>query len=422
MNFAFSEEQEELRRITRQFLESKSPESEVRRLMDTDEGYDPAVWSQMANELGLQSLIIPEEYGGQGFTFVELTVVLEEMGRALLCAPYFSSCVLAASALLHSGDDAAKKEHLPGIASGETIATLAFTEPNGKWDESGIEATATKDGDGYKLNGTKMFVLDGAQAGLLIVAAKSDAGVSLFAVDPNGSGVTRTNLATMDQTRKQAKIELADAPATLIGTEGAGWGTLERVLDLAAVALAAEQVGGAQKVLETAVQYAKDRVQFGRPDRLVPGHQAQVRRHAARGRVGQVRRLLRRLVRRRAQRRAPVGRQPGQGLLLRGVLPRRRREHPDPRWHRLHVGAPRPPLLQAGQVVRAAVRRPHLPPRAAGPAHRHLGRRAARRPPWHGRHGVVAGFFHRLDRGAPLLAARGSRGRRTRSTRRAAAR
>src|SRR5436190_24078743 len=121
MNFAFSKRQEELRRSTRQFLESKAPESEVRRLMDTDEGYDPAVWSQMANELGLQSLIIPEEYGGQGFTFVELTVVLEEMGRALLCAPYFSSVVLAGNTLLHSGDDAAKKELLPGIASGETI-------------------------------------------------------------------------------------------------------------------------------------------------------------------------------------------------------------------------------------------------------------------------------------------------------------
>ncbi len=265
MNFAFSEEQEELRRITRQFLESKSPESEVRRLMDTEEGYDEKVWGQMANELGLQSLIIPEEFGGQGFTFVELTVVLEEMGRALLCAPYFSSCVLAANALIHSGDDAAKQAHLPGIASGETIATLAFTEPNGKWDENGIEATATKDGDAYKLSGTKMFVLDGAQANLLIVAAKTDAGTSLFAVDPAGSGVTRTNLATMDQTRKQAKIELDGAAGTLIGTDGGGWATLERVLDLAAVALAAEQVGGAQKVLEEAVQYAKDRVQFGRP-------------------------------------------------------------------------------------------------------------------------------------------------------------
>jgi alkylation response protein AidB-like acyl-CoA dehydrogenase len=265
MNFAFSEEQEELRRITRQFLESKSPESEVRRLMDTDEGYDEKVWGQMANELGLQSLIIPEEFGGQGFSFVELTVVLEEMGRALLCAPYFSSCVLAANALIHSGDDAAKQAHLPGIASGETIATLAFTEPNGKWDESGIEATATKDGDSYALSGTKMFVLDGAQANLLIVAAKTDAGTSLFAVDPAASGVTRTNLATMDQTRKQAKIELDGAAGTLIGTDGGGWATLERVLDLAAVALAAEQVGGAQKVLEEAVQYAKDRVQFGRP-------------------------------------------------------------------------------------------------------------------------------------------------------------
>ena len=265
MNFAFSEEQDELRRITRAFLESKSSEAEVRRLMETTEGYDPKVWSQMANELGLQSLTIPEEYGGQGFTYVELTVVLEEMGRALLCAPYFSSVVLAANAVLHSGDEAAKKEILPGIASGETIATLAFTEPNGRWDEAGIEATATKDGDAWKLNGTKMFVLDGHIADRIIVAARTDAGVSLFSVAGDASGLTRTALSTMDQTRKQAKLELADVPATLIGTDGAGWTTLDRVLDLAAVSLAAEQVGGAQFVLEMAVQYAKDRVQFGRP-------------------------------------------------------------------------------------------------------------------------------------------------------------
>src|ERR1043165_2682142 len=190
MNFAFSEEQEELRRITRQFLESKSPETEVRRLMDTDEGYDSAVWGQMANELGLQSLIIPEEFGGQGFSFVELTVVLEEMGRALLCAPYFSPAVLATSVLLHAGDDAAKKEHLPGIASGDTIATVAFTEPNGKWDESGIEATATQDGGAWKISGTKMFVLDGHTADLVLVAARTGKGVSIFAVDGNASGLT----------------------------------------------------------------------------------------------------------------------------------------------------------------------------------------------------------------------------------------
>jgi alkylation response protein AidB-like acyl-CoA dehydrogenase len=265
MNFAFSEEQEELRRIVRQFLETKSPESEVRRLMETTEGYDAAVWSQMANELGLQSLIIPEEYGGQGFNYVELTVVLEEMGRALLCAPYFSSVVLAGNTLMHSGDDAAKKEYLPGIASGDTVATLAFTEPSGQWDEAGITMKATKAGDGYTLTGTKMFVLDGHTANLILVAARTEAGVTLFAVDADAAGLTRTPLATMDQTRKQAKLEFADTPARLVGTDGAGWTTMDRVLDLAAVALAAEQVGGAQKVLEMAVEYAKVRVQFGRP-------------------------------------------------------------------------------------------------------------------------------------------------------------
>jgi alkylation response protein AidB-like acyl-CoA dehydrogenase len=265
VNFAFSEEQEELRRTVRSFLEQKSPESEVRRLMETTEGYDPAVWEQMGSQLGLQGLHIPEEFGGSGYTYVELIVVLEEMGRALLTAPYFSTVVLAANALIHSGDDAAKKELLPGIASGETIATLAFTEENGRWDEAGITMTATKDGDGYALDGTKMFVLDGHTASVILVAARTDAGVSLFSVAGDASGLTRTPLSTMDQTRKQARLEFSGTPAKLIGTEGEGWSTLERVLDLAAVGLAAEQVGGAQYCLEMAVQYAKDRVQFGRP-------------------------------------------------------------------------------------------------------------------------------------------------------------
>jgi len=265
VNFAFSEEQEELRTIVRQFLEAKSPESAVREQMETEAGYDPEVWSQMAEQLGLQSLIVPEEFGGQGFTYIELIVVLEEMGRALLCAPYFSTVVLAANTLIHSGDDAAKKEVLPGIASGETIATVAFTEPNGKWDESGIETTATADGDAWKLNGTKMYVIDGHTADVIIVAARTGNGVSLFKVAGDAAGLTRTALSTMDQTRKQAKLELADVPATLIGEDGKGWDVLSTVLDLAAVALAAEQVGGAQKCLDMSVEYAKVRVQFGRP-------------------------------------------------------------------------------------------------------------------------------------------------------------
>jgi alkylation response protein AidB-like acyl-CoA dehydrogenase len=265
VNFAFSEEQEELRKIVKQFLDTKSPEAEVRRLMETDEGFDPAVWDQMANQMGLQGLIIPEEFGGSGYSYVELIVVLEEMGRRLLAAPYFSTVVLAANTLLHSGDDAAKKDLLPGIASGETKATLAFTEENGRWDEEGITVQATSSGDGWTISGTKMFVLDGHVADLILVAARTDAGVSLFHVPADASGLTRTALSTMDQTRKQAKLEFDGTPATLIGTDGGGWDVLERVLDLTAVALAAEQVGGAQECLEMAVQYAKDRVQFGRP-------------------------------------------------------------------------------------------------------------------------------------------------------------
>ena len=265
MNFAFSDEQEELRTIVRQFLEAKSPEGAVREQMETERGYDPEVWSQMAEQLGLQSLIVPEEYGGQGFGFVELTVVLEEMGRSLVCAPFFSTVVLATTTLLQSGDADACAANLPGIASGETIATLALTEPNGRWDESGIEATATKSGDGWTIDGTKMFVLDGHVADVIVVAARTAAGVSLFTVAGDASGLTRTALPTMDQTRKQAKLEFASVPATLVGTDGAGWDVLSRVLDLAAAGLAAEQVGGAQACLDMAVEYAKVRVQFGRP-------------------------------------------------------------------------------------------------------------------------------------------------------------
>jgi len=219
----------------------------------------------MANQLGLQGLAIPEEFGGSGFSYVELVVVLEEMGRALLCAPYFSTVALAANTILHSGDDAAKKELLPGIASGETIATLAITEDSGRWDLDGIQLVAKKNGDAYALDGHKMFVIDGGNANLIIVAARTDKGISLFAVDGDASGLTRTALQTMDQTRKQARLEFSNTPARLIGEDGGAEAGLSKTLDLAAVALAAEQVGGAQMCLDMSVEYAKVRVQFGRP-------------------------------------------------------------------------------------------------------------------------------------------------------------
>ncbi|HEY3832688.1 MAG TPA: acyl-CoA dehydrogenase family protein [Acidimicrobiia bacterium] len=270
MNFAFSEEQEELRRTVRQFLESKSPSTEVRRLMETTEGYDPAVWSQMAEQLGLQSLHIPEEYGGQGFSFVELAIVLEEMGRVLLCAPYFSTVVLATNAILNAGSPDDRKALLPGIASGETIAALAFTEPNGKWDAAGITMEATQAGGNWTLSGTKSFVIDGHTANTIVVVARTAGssgvdGIAFFTVDGDASGLTRTPLATMDQTRKQAKLEFANVSATPLGTPGDGFAAFSKTLDQAAVALANEMIGGAQFVLDMSVEYAKVRVQFGRP-------------------------------------------------------------------------------------------------------------------------------------------------------------
>jgi alkylation response protein AidB-like acyl-CoA dehydrogenase len=265
MNFAFSAEQEALRRNVRRFLEDRSPVREVRRLMETEAGHDAAIWRQMGAELGLLGLTIPAEYGGAGLGYVELTVVLEEMGRVLLCAPYFATVVLAANALWHAGDAAARGAYLPGIAGGETIATLAVAEEGGRWDAEGIGLRAERAGEGYRLDGVKMYVLDGHTADLVLVVGRTEAGVSLFAVEGGASGLSRQPLPTLDPTRKQARLEFAGTPARLIGEAGAGWATVGRVLDLAAVALAAEQVGGAQRVLEMAVDYAKNRVQFGRP-------------------------------------------------------------------------------------------------------------------------------------------------------------
>jgi len=259
LNFAFSDEQEELRRTIRRFLEDKSPSTEVRRLMETDQGYDEAVWKQMASELGLQGLHIPEEYGGQGYTFVELGIVLEEMGRALLPGPFLSSVCLAANAILIAGTDDQKKSLLPEIASGERIATLALAEPTGRWDASGIEATATEG----SITGSKAFVVDGHIARTLIVAARAGNDVGLFVVDAEADGVKREPVPSMDPTRKLASIELTNAPAERLGDRG--WDAIEATLDTISVCLAAEMTGGAGRCLDMAVDYAKNRVQFGRP-------------------------------------------------------------------------------------------------------------------------------------------------------------
>ena len=270
MKFSFSDEQVEFRTALRRFLSDTSPSVETRRLMETNIGYDADVWRQMSQDLGLTAIHIPESYGGQGFGVSELAIATEEMGRALLCAPYFASTVLGATAIMHAGSEDQKQTLLPGIAAGEVIATLAFTEAQGRWDDDAIAMTATQVNGTYVLNGTKSFVLDGHSADLLVVVARRPDstgadGLSFFTVAGNAPGIERVLLKSADLTRKLAKLTFANVEATLLGEEGSAAEPLRETLDIAAICLANEMVGGAERLFEDAVAYAKMRVQFGRP-------------------------------------------------------------------------------------------------------------------------------------------------------------
>ncbi len=270
MNLEVSAEQRELRESVRRFLAERAPLSRVRELMDTADAMDADVWRQAADQLGLQGIAIAEEYGGAGFSFAEQAIVLEELGGALYTGPYLASAVLAATALGASEDEGARRDLLPGIASGQRVATLAFTEDDGSWTADSIRLAAAKNGQGWRLDGHKSFVLDGHGADLILAVAATDAdssgpaALSLFAVDGTAAGLRRQVLPTLDQTRRLARCEFSDVPARLIGSPGAGRAVLEHTLDVAAVALAAEQLGGAQRALDMAVGYAKVRQQFGR--------------------------------------------------------------------------------------------------------------------------------------------------------------
>jgi alkylation response protein AidB-like acyl-CoA dehydrogenase len=273
MNFAFSEEQEMLRDTARRFLEDKSPTSAVRAQMETEDGFDRDLWSDIAAQ-GWQAMAIPEEYGGAGFTFVEQAILMEEMGRALFPAPFLSTVVLGADLILTAGSDPQKQELLPGIAAGERKVALAQLEHNGGWGPDGITMVAKRDGEDLILSGTKSFVVDGHTADTLLVAVRTDEGsagsdgISLLVVDGSASGLNRRRLETMDMTRKQAELVFDDVrvPASsILGQEGLGWDAIADTLTRAVVSLAFEQVGGAQMCLDMSVEYAKVRVQFGRP-------------------------------------------------------------------------------------------------------------------------------------------------------------
>jgi alkylation response protein AidB-like acyl-CoA dehydrogenase len=252
----------ELRDTVRRFFDTYSDESAVRSTMDSAEGFDRALWRRMADEVGFQATLVPERLGGAELGFSNMQIVVEEMGRALVCSPFLSSAVMCATALLA----AEETDILAGIADGSTIAALAFLDRRGQWNSSEDHAHAelTADG-GWVLTGTYQFVLDAAVADVVLVAAATSAGPGLFAVRTDTAGVRRTPLETLDMTRRQADLAVDSAPAIPVGRVGDADAYLAAAFNAGLAALAAEQVGGARRLLEMSVEYASVREQFGRP-------------------------------------------------------------------------------------------------------------------------------------------------------------
>jgi alkylation response protein AidB-like acyl-CoA dehydrogenase len=273
MDFGFSQEQEMLRATARKFFENECPSTFVRERMAEPAGVTDDFWTKLA-EQGWLGLIYPEEYGGAALGFVDLTVLMEEMGRVVMPGPFFSTTVLGGLLILEAGSPAQKNEWLTRIAAGQAKTTLAWTEPSARWDAEGVTTTARAAGADFVLSGTKLFVPDAHLADVLVVVARTsegaraEDGVSLFLVPGRASGLEVKLLPTMDQTRKLCEVTLRDVrvPAdALLGARDGGWAPLARVAERATVALCAEMCGGAQRVLEMTTEYAKIRVAFGKP-------------------------------------------------------------------------------------------------------------------------------------------------------------
>ncbi|MEE2702596.1 MAG: acyl-CoA dehydrogenase family protein [Myxococcota bacterium] len=267
MHFGWTTEQELLRSTAREFLERECPISRVREWMEDSRGYSPEVWAKLA-ELGWLGLLIPEAYGGSGLGFVDLTVILEETGRSLLPSPFLAT-LQGTLAVLRAGNPTPRKEILGGVAAGERILSFAITEESGTEDARDLETRATRDGSGYRVTGTKLFVPDGQNADQIVVVARTggagESGISLLLVDREAPGLEVRPLESIDHTRRIAELRFDGVRAELLGEDLAGWNVWRWVRDRALVALAAEAVGGVEKVLEDSVAYAKQRVQFGKP-------------------------------------------------------------------------------------------------------------------------------------------------------------
>jgi alkylation response protein AidB-like acyl-CoA dehydrogenase len=259
---SFSAEQDQFRDIVARFLAEQSPVSEVRRVMTTDSGFDPALWQKLCRDLALAGLHIPEAYGGSGFTAVETGVAMEELGRALTPVPYLASSILAGTAILEAGDEDQKQRLLPDIASGDQIATLALGTMNDDWTR--ISVSAGREGQEWLLQGHCDYVLNGMAADIVVVAARDSSGglPGLFVVDTRDSGIDRHPQQSLDETRRLARCRFDSVRGQRLS--GDAQQAITRTFNIACVALASEMVGGAQRMLDSAVDYAKMRVQFGR--------------------------------------------------------------------------------------------------------------------------------------------------------------
>ena len=270
MDLGLDEQQEMLKNFARDFLEKECPETLVREMEEDEQGYSPDLWKKMADQ-GWMGLIIPEAHGGADMTLCELVVLLEEFGRALVPGPFISTVVLGAVPIMEAGTDEQKAQYLPKIASGETIMTMALTEPSAKWTADGVTLEAKKDGNDYVLNGTKLFVPDAHVTDQMIVVARTSGegedGVTLFIVDSKSDGIKFEQLKTI-AADKQCEVifENVKVPAaSVLGSEGKGWEIVEKVSKIATVAACAYLVGLSQMDFDTTLNYAKERVQFGRP-------------------------------------------------------------------------------------------------------------------------------------------------------------
>jgi len=266
MDFSLTEEQEMLKTMARDFLEKECPVSLVREMEEDEIGYSAEMWRKMA-ELGWLGLAFPEEYGGSGGSLLDMTILLEEMGRAIVPSPFVPTVVHCGLPLLAAGSEEQKRNFLPGIANGKTILTMALIEPEATYTADGIETSAVLDGNDYIVNGTKLFVPFAHVAQHLLCAVKTGNGITLLLVDASSPGLSLTPLKTIasDKQFEVAFDNVRVPQSNVLGTPDDGWKLVEQILRQAAVAECAIMLGGARKTLEMALDYARDRVQYGKP-------------------------------------------------------------------------------------------------------------------------------------------------------------